>query len=292
MLAERLGLDLRDVRIDINPDEVVARGAGMIARDCLAADGYEGDEVGIEPSGERAAEADVEVLVLQDVTSHSLGVRTEHDRFSVILPKDSRIPGESTQRYTNAGPGIELPIEVYQGEQPIAVDNEYVSAVHISFPEPRPRNYWNLDVTFALDIDGLLHVKVHCANNGKVWEEDMHCSVRSDRNQIDRSAAKLDSEMAGRDTDRAEPSGGLPPPPPEPEPEPPAAPVLPPLPAETPDEFKAIARRSYKTIDRLDPEPGERLRAAYLAFVAAVVAGSDDVEELGDALDDVFHEVR
>jgi hypothetical protein len=70
----------------------------------------------------------------------------------------------------------------------------------------------------------------------------------------------------------------------------PAAPLPPP--AGTPDEFKAIVRRSYKLIVQLGPAAPGRLVAAYEAFVTAVPAGSDDVEALGDALDDVYHEAR
>ena len=216
-------------------------------------------------------------IVLQDVTSHSLGVRTENDRFSIILPKEARIPGEKTEHYTNAGPATELAVQVFQGEQESAIDNEFIGSVPITFPEPRERGYWDLAVTFGLDVDGLLHAKVHCVNNGSSWEADLRCSVRTSRDEIEKSASTLQVEMAG-----------LPRPPAE---EPPQQ-AVPAPPEKTPAEHKVAARRSYRILDDLDPEPRARLLAAYLAFVAAVEKGTPDVDDLGDTLFDVYAEVR
>jgi molecular chaperone DnaK len=277
MLAERLGLEERDVRIDIDPEEVVARGAGMLARDFVASGSYEDDEIRIDPAGEAAPAEDA--IVLQDVTSHSLGVRTLHDRFSVILHKDSRIPAEATEHYTNAGPYIELPIQVFQGEQQSAIDNEFVGSVPIAFPEPKERGYWDLAVTFGLDTNGLLQVKVHCVNNGNMWEADLRCSAHIDAARLDASSATLHDAMAGM------------PKPPQRGSEP-VEDALPPPPEGTPADYRMVARRSYKDIPRLDPDPQAELRAAYLAFVAAVDAGSEDVEDLGDTLFDVYARVK
>jgi molecular chaperone DnaK len=277
LLADRLGLEVRDVRIDLNPDEVVARGAGMLARDCAAADAYEGDDVAIRPAGDETAPVPPDAIVLQDVTSHSLGVRTLHDRFSRVLPKDSRIPGGATEHFTNAGPYTELAVQVFQGEHESAIDNEFVGAVPITFPEPRERGYWDLAVTFSLDGDGLLHAKVHCVNNGDVWEADLRCSVHSNREGIEKSAAKLQAEMAG-----------LPQPPAE---EPPAE-EAPAPPEQTPAEYKVVARLSYKELDRIDGEQRELLLEAYLAFVSGLQQEPARVEELGDRLFEVYTEVK
>ncbi|WP_328473291.1 Hsp70 family protein [Actinoplanes sp. NBC_00393] len=279
MLAERLGLELRDVRIDLNPDEVVARGAGMLAREYAPADAYLGEDVVIRPAGGESAMVEPDAIVLQDVTSHSLGVRTLHDRFSIILPKDSRIPGEAAQHYTNADDNVtELPIQVFQGEHESAIDNQFVGSVPIAFPEPRPRGYWDLEVTFALDIDGLLHVKVHCVNNGTVREADLRCSVHTSREGIEQSSAKLHAEMAGM---------------PKPPAEEPPAPTIPPLPEKTPPEYALIAGRSRQELDRLAGESRERLLAAYTAFVDAVHQGTPErIAECGDTLFETYTEAR
>jgi molecular chaperone DnaK len=275
MLAERLGLDLRDVRIDIDPDEVVARGAGMLAREFAPSEAYEEDEIRIDAATAAAPAEDA--IVLQDVTSHSLGVRTLNDRFSIILHKDSRIPAEATQRYTNAGPYTDLAVQVFQGENVSAIDNEFVGSVPITFPEPRERGYWNLEVTFGLDTNGLLHATVHCVNNGNMWEADLRCSVHA--GNLSENAAKLHDAMAGMPKPPAKDSE-------------PAVDVLPPPPDGTPADYRMVARRSYKDIPQLDAEPQAELRAAYTAFVGAVTAGSDDVEDLGDTLFDVYTRVK
>src|SRR5262249_50789688 len=74
-------------------------------------------------------------------------------------------------------------------------------------------------------------------------------------------------------------------------PMPPPAPAVPEPPAETPAEFKSIARRSYKKLNTDPPSPArDRLLQAYTAFVHAVQAQSPEVEGLGDTLDDVYKE--
>ncbi|MGD9526063.1 MAG: hypothetical protein AB7V44_04675, partial [Pseudonocardia sp.] len=75
-------------------------------------------------------------------------------------------------------------------------------------------------------------------------------------------------------------------------PAPPDPGVLPDPPAETPAEFRAVARRSFKLIAQLEAADGARLAGAYRAFVAAVQQGSDDVEDLGDQLTDLFYELK
>ena len=285
MLAAHLEMELRDIRGDINPDEVVARGAGIVARECAVADGYEGQDVA-DPHA-AAADEGREILVLQDVTSHSLGIHVEHGLFSVILPKDSRIPGSATKKYTNAGPFTSLDIMVFQGEQPAAYDNAPVGSVPITFPEPKPRDYWKLDVTFALSVDGLLHVDVKCLNNNDAWQADLHCGVQSDRAAIEESAERAERTMATPVLPVPPASAGAPP-----APEPPQADEVPEPPAGVPEQFKSIARRSFRKLGTLEGDQHRLLLGAYLAFVRAVEAKAPDVEDLGDALEEAYLEVR
>jgi molecular chaperone DnaK len=276
MLAEHLGMELRDIRGDINPDEVVARGAAIVARDCPYAPGYLQEEIEVPHAGQTAGESS-EILVLQDVTSHSLGILTEHGHFSVVMPKDSRIPGSATQHYTNAGPFTELDIMVFQGEQPAAFDNDLVGSVPINFPEPRPRGHWDLAVTFGLTIDGLLRADVKCVNNGDSWQAELHCGVQADSAAIEESARRAGKTMAPR----------MPPPP-----RPPLKADAPPPPDGTPEQFRSIARRSYKKLGTLDGDKRTLLLDAYLAFVAAVNESGPDIEGPGDALEEAYLEVR
>ena len=293
MLAEHLGLDLRDVRADFSPDEVVARGAGMIARDYTAADGYEGKDIPIAPA------SDVEVekpsgtgIILQDVTSHTLGILANAEDFIPILPKDSRIPGKETRRnFINGVQAKELAVLIFQGEHPVAFENTLIGRLPILLPEARERGHYRFEVKFDLDKSGLLTVEVTCLNDNSKWDTEVQCSVRSSRVELEQSRRALEEARAESGTpDPPEPpvSPGLPDPPPassDPV-------VLPDPPAEIPAEFRSVARRSYKLIAHLEGAESARLSAAYRAFVAAVQQGSDDVEDLGDQLTDLFYDLK
>ncbi|GAA0961061.1 Hsp70 family protein [Virgisporangium aurantiacum] len=277
MLAERLDLDPRDIRSDISPEEVVARGAGLVARDCVAADAYEGAEIVIptdDADGERAAEN----VVLQDVTSHTLGVLANQGDFIPILAKESRLPAEVTDdNFINGERFTEVDVLIYQGERPVAIENDLIGRLPIKLPEARERGYYRFSVTFALDVHGLLNVAVKCLNDGQIWKTDLQCDLRAGREQIEQSARHLESVRAGDDD--------LPEPPRR------AAPIEPP-PDTVPDEYRRIASRAHELLGKLDAAERAELGAAYTAFVSAVTANSPDVDDLGDELTDVFYRVR
>jgi molecular chaperone DnaK len=300
MLAEHLGLPLKDIRSDISPDEVVARGAGIVAREYLESEGYGGEEVAA-PQGTSAGEG---AITLLDVTSHTLGVLANRSDMVPILAKDSAIPSKATKdNFINGGPWTNIDILIFQGENPVAFDNDLIGKLPIALPEARERGYYNFEVTFELDENGLLDVAVKCLNDQQIWKTEVVCNVRASREQIDASARALQDAMAGaRNPDAgAGPVGDLPTPPgagygdlPKP-PKPaarPAEPELVPPPDRTPAEFKTLARRSYKMLAELSTADGAELRAAYLAFVAAVEKDADDVEDRGDDLDDAFRPLR
>ncbi|CRK59397.1 Chaperone protein DnaK [Alloactinosynnema sp. L-07] len=309
MLAEHLGLEIKDIRGDISPDEAVARGAGMIARQFPESDGYAGADMVITPAasgGEAVADG---AILLQDVTSHTLGILANRADFVPILPKDSRIPGGQTRGdFTNGGNSKEIDVLIFQGENPVAFENDLIGKLPIILPEPKEQGYYRFDVTFEIDTNGLLDVGVKCLNDNQIWQTKVQCDVRATAEQIEASAALLSEAMPERravDTDAGlpVPPAGLPTPPgalptpPSDLPRPPGAATPgpaapPPPPASTPDEFKAIARRSFKLIGQLPPPDRARLVEAYTRFVEAVAAGGDDVEDLGDELSDLFYQLR
>jgi molecular chaperone DnaK len=279
MLAERLDLDPRDIRGDISPEEVVARGAGLVARDCVAADAYEGTEIVIPTAGEDEERGPAEGnVVLQDVTSHTLGVLANQGDFVPILPKESRLPAEVTDdNFINGERFTEVDVLIYQGERPVAIENDLIGRLPIKLPEARERGYYRFAVTFALDVHGLLSVAVKCLNDGQIWKTHLQCDLRAGRDQIEQSARHLESVRAGSDD--------LPEPPRR------AAPIAPP-PDNVPDEYRRIASRAYELLGKQGMPERAELEASYTAFVAAVAAGSSDVTELGDELTDVFYRVK
>jgi molecular chaperone DnaK len=298
MLAEHLGLELKDIRGDINPDEVVARGAAIVAREFEPSGSYLGPDRPAPTSPGRGTldtgGPDNGGIDLQDVTSHTLGVLANRADFIPILPKDSRIPIEETQdNFINGDKSASLEVLIFQGEQSVAFDNTLIGKVPIQLPEARERGYWRFAIRFALDENGLLAVEVKCLNDGQIWRTDLECAVRARGDQLANRGRELRSVMAGAEPPDQPPPPALPPLPPPPRRDEPAAPAtLPPVPAQTPPDHHRIAQRSYEAFPQLSPSQQDELRPAYLAFVEAVLAGSDDLVSLGDALEDTFHRVR
>jgi len=310
LLADHMGMEEKDIRSDINPDEVVSRGAAIVAREYNPSEGYEGKEIIIDMSANGAAESAHPGLVLQDVTSHTLGILVNQSDFFPIIPKESRLPAQNTQGgFINGGRAKEIPVMIFQGEDPVAFNNTLIGKLPIILPEAREEGYYKFKVAFDLNNDGLLNAEVKCLNDQQIWKTELQCNVRTSKEQIDSSAQHLEEVMASGESKAddavavveglpAPPSVGNLPRPPMPQ-RPaaattaPAAPAIPEPPTNTPAEFKSIVRRSFKLVSQLSPsEKREKLLAAYTAFVNAVQSQSPEVEGLGDALDDIYLECK
>ncbi len=301
-------LDEKDIRSDIQADEAVSRGAALVARRYNPSSGFEGEEIDLVAEGtiSEAEREEASSLVLQDVTSHTLGILVSTQDFSRIIPKESRIPAEVTKDgFVNAGPSSAVDVLIYQGEDDVAFNNALIGKLSIPLPEAKERGYWRFEVTFALNNDGLLNIKVKRQNDDTVFPLTVQCSVRASKSVLQESATRLSQDMAGG----SEPMGVPPPPPPpkreaQPDGMPAVASALDPasgvsqnwagepaepLPEETPAEFRSVARRSYKLLEQpLDSDKRASLLAAYSSFVAAVKSSAANIEELGDALGDVY----
>jgi molecular chaperone DnaK len=124
-------------------------------------------------------------LVLQDVTSHTLGILTHPGKFRRLIPKESRIPAEVTVDITNEGPSDAVEVFIYQGESDNFFENTLIGKLPIPLPERKASGYWRFEVTFKLNNDGLLSVLVKRLNDGQIFEAAVQCSVpaRLDRIQ-------------------------------------------------------------------------------------------------------------
>jgi molecular chaperone DnaK len=305
-------LEEKDIRSDINPDEAVSRGSALVARKHNPSETFAGKEIDLVATGAiTQADRDEAVsLVLQDVTSHTLGILVNEQDFHRIIPKESRIPIEMTEGgFVNGGPSRSVDVLIYQGENPIAFNNSLIGKLPIPLPEPKERGYWRFEVTFGLNSDGLLNVLVKRLNDNVSFPLKVQCSVRSGKSQLAESSEQLSQVMAGGEKPDEEQQCAPPPPQFPPKAEhatgprassaatPAAAassqPAPGPPPAETPAEFRSIARRCYKMLEQpLDSAKRLRLQEAYSRFVAAVNNGGADLEKLGDALDDVYLELK
>jgi len=203
------------IKSDLNPDEIVAMGAAMMARTMLPMDKFEGEVVSIEASGSEGA-AEAPKIEIFDVTGHSLGIGIMRDPttgsdFDRLVLKDTQIPCSITKEgYTNAVDNqttVEIP--VYQGESPNCINNTKLGSVAIPL-DPRPRGEHNFGVTFSIDINGLLSVTVLHMKAGQLvgkHEQKVSCGTQKLSND---EIKKRQSEMAAIMSGSVPAGGGAP----------------------------------------------------------------------------------
>ncbi|MDV3198088.1 MAG: molecular chaperone DnaK [Vigna little leaf phytoplasma] len=123
----------------INPDEVVAMGAAI--------------QGGI-------LTGDVKDIVLLDVTPLSLGIETLGNVFTKLIERNTTIPTSKSQIFSTAAdnqPSVD--IHVLQGERPFAKDNKSLGSFRLDNIQPAPRGVPQIEVTFDIDVNGIVSVK-------------------------------------------------------------------------------------------------------------------------------------
>ncbi|MBM3285340.1 MAG: molecular chaperone DnaK, partial [Candidatus Aminicenantes bacterium] len=127
-------------REDINPDEIVAMGAAI-------------------QSAILKKEGKADLVVLLDVTSHSLGIETENDTYQQIIERNATIPTRKTMPFTTVEDNqIKVTIHVLQGENPQASRNKSLARFDLVGLPPAPAGIAQIDVSFEIDADGILKV--------------------------------------------------------------------------------------------------------------------------------------
>ena len=131
----------------VNPDEVVAIGAAIQA-------------------GVLAGE--VKDVLLLDVTPLSLGVETLGGVMTVLIPRNTTIPTRKTEVFSTAEDNqTAVDINVLQGERPLAKDNKLLGTFRLDGIPPAPRGVPQIEVTFDIDANGILHVTAKDKATGK-----------------------------------------------------------------------------------------------------------------------------
>jgi molecular chaperone DnaK len=157
----------------VNPDEVVAVGAAIQGAQLLL--------------GSKA-----EVLLL-DVTPLSLGIETLGGAMTVLIPRNTTIPTTKKEIFTTAEDNqTAVTVKVYQGERPLAADNRLLAMFNLEGIPPAPRGVPQIEVTFDIDHNGILHVSAKDLGTGK--EQKVRIEASSGLSQADIERMRREAE--------------------------------------------------------------------------------------------------
>ncbi|MCD0161292.1 molecular chaperone DnaK [Deinococcus sp. 6YEL10] len=162
----------------VNPDEAVALGAAVQAG-IIQGDSSLGD------------------IVLVDVTPLTLGVEVKGGMIAPMITRNTTVPAKKTEIYTTAEnnqPGVE--INVLQGERPMAADNKSLGRFKLEGIPPMRAGQAQIEVTFDIDANGILHVTAKEKTSGKESSIRIENTTTLDKSDVERMVQEAEQNAA------------------------------------------------------------------------------------------------
>ena len=163
----------KEPRLDVNPDEAVAVGAAI--------------QAGV-------LQGEVKDVLLLDVTPLSLGIETLRGVMTKLIEKNTTIPTKASQVFSTADDNQSaVTIHVLQGERDVASGNKSLGQFNLSDIPPAPRGMPQIEVTFDIDANGILHVSAKDKATGKENKIKIQASSGLNEDEINRMVKDAES---------------------------------------------------------------------------------------------------